>query len=76
MRFSQYEKSLYVFMCDNDMIEDYGALNDREAFCEVMFRVLDQAGVDVSLEMVNKARNRLDLEPMDEIGDRYEQVDL
>lgn len=72
MKYSKFEESLYVFMCDGDKIEDYGDLTDREAFCEVMFRVLDQAGVTPSLGMVNKVRDRFDLEPLEEISDEYQ----
>lgn len=75
MMFSEFDESLYVFMCDDDRIEDYGDLTDKEAFCEVMFRVLDQAGVDPSLGMVNKVRDRLNLEPLEEIGDEYDYTD-
>lgn len=63
-------QGLYVFLT-GDRIEDYGALNNPEDFCETMFRILDQGGVDVTLEMVNKARERLMLEPLNELGNEY-----
>ena len=67
-RFSNSDnEGLYVFNHVDGYIEDYGALNNSEDFCEVMFRVLSQGGVDVTLEMVNKARDRLGLEPIQEI---------
>jgi len=69
-------QGLYVYLTTSgvdgsDRLEDYGALNNPEDFCEVMFRILDQGGVDVTLEMVNKARERLHLDPLDELGEEY-----
>jgi len=62
-------EGLYVFIAGGNSryIEDYGALNNPEDFCEVMFRIMDQAGVDLTLEMVNKTRDRMGLEPLEDI---------
>lgn len=67
-------QGLYVFLSGTDeeqYIEDYGDLKNPEDFCEIMFRILDQGGVEVTKEMVNKARDRLGLEPVDEVGGEY-----
>lgn len=63
-------QGLYVFLSAGG-IQDYGALKNPEDFCEVMFRILDQSGAEVTLETVNKVRDTLYLEPLDELGDEY-----
>lgn len=79
MRFSEYDDALYAFLGkkanDEYYIEDYGDLRDPEAFCEIVFRVLHQSDVDVDLEMVNKVRDRIGLDELDEIGSSYEETD-
>lgn len=67
--------SLYVFPADDDMIYfqvPSGAKVPREDFCEVMFRILDHIGVDITLEMVNDARDYMLLDELDELVDLNE----
>jgi len=63
--------ALYVFLGGargEHYIEDYGHMRNPEDFCEAVFRIFDRAGVDVDKEMVNKVRDELNLEELDEVG--------
>lgn len=44
-----------------------GNPSDPEDLCEVMFRILEQGGVEVNLEMVNAAHDRMELEPLESL---------
>lgn len=49
----------YVFLADGGRLEHYGSLEDVEVFCEIMLRVLDQAGVEIDDKDVEKVKERL-----------------
>lgn len=70
---------LYAFLGGKQgdhYIEDYGDLRNPEDFCEVMFQVLNQSEVNVTLETVNKVRDRLNLEPLDKLGEEGKTDDF
>lgn len=64
-------EGLYAFLgktVEGDhYIEDYNAMRNPEDFCEIIFRVLNRSDVEVTLEMVNKVRDQLKLEPLDQL---------
>lgn len=67
--------SMYVFPASDDQIYfqvPSGTKVPREDFCEVMFRILDHIGADITLEMVNDARDYMMLNELDELVDPNE----
>lgn len=59
-KYSEMEKGRYVFQGDG-FIRHYGGLEDPETLCETVFRILEQSGVEVTDEMVDKVRERMGL---------------
>ena len=81
-KYSKGEKGLYAFLSGphpkneehpEHFIESYDRLHIPEDYVEITCRILEQAGVALTLDEVNKIRDRVGLEPLDKIPSK-EQI--
>lgn len=68
-QFSIGDNGMYVYPSshpEDTVVRMIGLGNEAEDFCEVMFRIMDQVGVEFGLDMVNACRGRMGLPPLKE----------